>query len=97
MLTLVLDIYALYSDLPAYDLMIGGNMLKRKQTIINSTTHIEVVGYLLFINFTGRKLNMQHYKICQDTSLVWDHLEKKQVNITLILNTVQEYNVKVSK
>jgi len=34
MLTLVLDIYALYSDLPAYDLMKGGNMLKRKKQLL---------------------------------------------------------------
>jgi len=70
MLTLVLDIYVLYSDLPQYDLMKGGNMLKRKQRIINSTPYIEVFGYLLFINFRGRWLNMQHYKICQDTSIM---------------------------
>jgi hypothetical protein len=38
--TLVLDIYVWYSDLPEYDLMKGGNMLKRKQTIIKSTTYI---------------------------------------------------------
>ena len=94
---MVLDIYVLYSDLPQYGLMKGRNMLKRKQTIINSTPYIYVIGYLLFINFTGRCLNMQHYKICQDTSIVWDHLGKKQVNTTVILNTVQDYTVKVSK
>jgi hypothetical protein len=70
MLTLVFDIYVLYSDFPKYNLMKGGNMLKRKQTIINSTTYFYVIGYLLFINFTGGWLNMQHYKICQDTSIV---------------------------
>ena len=40
MLTLLLDIYVLYSDLPQYDLMKGVNMFKKKQTIINSTPYI---------------------------------------------------------
>jgi hypothetical protein len=67
MLSLALDIYVLYSYLLEYDLIKGGNLLKKKQTIINATTYIQVIGYLLFINFTDRWLNMQHYKICQDT------------------------------